>query len=329
MAEQNLDDADVGVLFQEVRGEAVPQRVRRYPFLDPGSLGGGVDGAVELAGRERLDRIATREQPAARQQRAEPPALSPPGAQQFEQLRRQHGVPIFAALAAFDPQQHPLGIDIADLERDDFGDAQPGAVCGGERRLVLRTRRRLQQKRHLLDAQHGRQPARLAHDCQPTRQVRPVERHGEKEAQGRNRAVDARRLHAALRLVELEAAQILCRRGIGRVADEGRKCPDIPNVVVARLLAEAAHAHILDHARTQRAGGPGGRSGGHRGFLFELKVAGPSMLGIGCPDRHPLPLTPLHRCLTCTGRDPALPRERVRCVPGMLNSSEVKVLYPT
>src|SRR3977135_2594268 len=26
------------------------------------------------------------------------------------------------------------------------------------------------------------------------------------------------------------------------------------------------------------------------GVLFELKVAGPSMLGIGCPDRHPLPL---------------------------------------
>src|SRR5438876_5978296 len=26
------------------------------------------------------------------------------------------------------------------------------------------------------------------------------------------------------------------------------------------------------------------------GVLVELKVAGPSMLGIGCPDRHPLPL---------------------------------------
>jgi hypothetical protein len=26
---------------------------------------------------------------------------------------------------------------------------------------------------------------------------------------------------------------------------------------------------------------------------------------------------------------PPLPRERVRCVPGMLNSSEVKFLYPT
>jgi hypothetical protein len=26
---------------------------------------------------------------------------------------------------------------------------------------------------------------------------------------------------------------------------------------------------------------------------------------------------------------PVIPRERVRCVPGMLNSSEVKFLYPT
>jgi osmotically-inducible protein OsmY len=75
-----------------MRGEAVPQRVRRHPLLDPGDLGGGVDGAVELACRERLDRIAPRKQPAARQQHAEPPALAPPVAQQFEQLRRVFGV---------------------------------------------------------------------------------------------------------------------------------------------------------------------------------------------------------------------------------------------
>jgi len=42
----------------------------------------------------------------------------------------------------------------------------------------------------------------------PPGKVRPIERHAEKEAQGRDRAVDARRLHAALRLVQLEAAQI-------------------------------------------------------------------------------------------------------------------------
>src|ERR1051325_6697102 len=74
VAEQHLDDADIGILLQQMRGEAVPQSVRRHPLLDPGSLGGGVDGAVELACRERIDRVVPREQPAARQQHAEPPA---------------------------------------------------------------------------------------------------------------------------------------------------------------------------------------------------------------------------------------------------------------
>src|SRR3954471_16656296 len=115
--------------------------------------------------------------------------------------------------------------------------------------------RRLQQKRHLLDAQHGRQPPRLAYDGEPAGQVWPVQRHREEETQGRDRAIDARRLHAALRLVKLEAAQILRRRGIRRAVNEGRKRPHIANVVVARLLAEAAHAHVLDHTLAQRAGG--------------------------------------------------------------------------
>jgi hypothetical protein len=61
-----LDHADIGILFQQVRGEAVPQRMRRHSLLDPGGLGSGVDGAVELTGRERLDRVAARKQPAAK-----------------------------------------------------------------------------------------------------------------------------------------------------------------------------------------------------------------------------------------------------------------------
>jgi hypothetical protein len=66
-----------------------------------------------------------------------------------------------------------------------------------------------------------------------------------------------------------------------------------------------------------------------RGSSLKPKVAGPSMLGIGCPVRHALLLTPLHcrqNALTATR---VIPRERVRCVPGMLISSEVKFLYPT
>jgi hypothetical protein len=121
-------------------------------------------------------------------------------------LRRQHGVSIFASLAAFDPQQHALGVDIADFERNDFGGAQPGAVCGAERRPILRPRCRLQQQHDLFGAQHRRQPARVAYDGKPARQIRPVERHREEEAQCCNCAVDAWRLHTDLRLVQFGLA---------------------------------------------------------------------------------------------------------------------------
>jgi len=91
---------------------------------------------------------------------------------------------------------------------------------GGERCFVLRPRRRLRQQGDLLDAQYSWQPARFAHDREPPRQVRPVERHGEEEAQRRERTVDAWRLHAGLRLMQLEAAQIFRRRRIGRPANK-------------------------------------------------------------------------------------------------------------
>ena len=256
MAQKRLDHANIDILFEQMRGEAVPQRMWRDALLDPRSLGGGTDGAAELAGGERLDRVAARKQPASPQQQAAPPPLPPPDAQQFEQLRRQHCVTVLAPLAALDAQQHALGIDIADLERDNFGDAQAGAVGGSERRLVLRRCCRAQQEGHFLDAEHRRYPPRIRHDGEPARQIRPVERHREEEAQRRDRAVDARRLHAALRLVQLEETQVFRCRRVGRPADKGRECSDVSHIVAARVLVEAAHGHVFDHARPQWADGP-------------------------------------------------------------------------
>src|SRR5262249_62350546 len=83
----------------------MPQRMRRHAFLDPGGLGSGMDGTVELAGRERVNRIAAREKPAPRQQHAQAAALPPPGAQQPEQLRRPHGTAVLAAPAPPDRPQ--------------------------------------------------------------------------------------------------------------------------------------------------------------------------------------------------------------------------------
>ena len=94
------------------------------------------------------------------------------------------------------------------------------------------------------------------------------------------------RLHADLRLVQLEQTQVFGCRCVGRPADKSCKCPDVSHIAAARVLIETAHDHVFDHAC------PTGRWEGPEvigGSFLEPKVAGPSMLGIGRPDRHALP----------------------------------------
>src|SRR5438270_9575819 len=54
--------------------------------------------------------------------------VPPPVAQQLEQLRRQHGVRSLRPFPCSTRSSIRWGIDVADLERDDLGDAQSGAV---------------------------------------------------------------------------------------------------------------------------------------------------------------------------------------------------------
>jgi len=46
--EQDLDDADVDILLEQVGGEAVSQRVRADALADASDLGGLLDGAMQL-----------------------------------------------------------------------------------------------------------------------------------------------------------------------------------------------------------------------------------------------------------------------------------------
>src|SRR3981189_195851 len=78
--EQHLDNADVGLLLQQMRGEAVPQRVQRNGLVDLRHLRRGMAGPVELPRRQRIDRVLPGKQPALRAPRL------PPRAQQFEQV---------------------------------------------------------------------------------------------------------------------------------------------------------------------------------------------------------------------------------------------------
>src|SRR5215207_4773649 len=62
------------------------------------------------------------------------------------------------------------------------------------------------------------------------------------------------------------------------------------NRVHARYVDAETGKPVEDEDQVrQRADGTRRRMRDHRGLLSELKVAGPSMLGIGCPDRHPFP----------------------------------------
>jgi hypothetical protein len=117
VTEQDLDHTDIDVLLQQMGGKAVPQGVQRHALVDLGHLRRRMAGAIELARGDRLHAIAAWKQPALR------PRRPPPGAQQFEQARREHDVAILAALALLDADDHSPAVDIADLERDDLGGA--------------------------------------------------------------------------------------------------------------------------------------------------------------------------------------------------------------
>ena len=234
VAQQNLDHADIDVLFEQVRCEAVPQRMRGHALVDLGHLGGGVAGAIELTRRHRIDRVLPGKQPALR------PRDAPPVAQKLQQLRREHRVTILAALAVLDAQHHALAVDVRDLQRDDLGDAQAGAIGDAERGLVLDAGRRLQEARDLLGAQDDRQLARLMHDRQMPGRVGAIERHGEEEPQRRDGGVDERRAGAGLGQMQLETAQVLVGRRVRRPADEPCQVYNGANVVMLGLRREMA-----------------------------------------------------------------------------------------
>jgi hypothetical protein len=120
--------------------------------------------------------------------------------------------------------------------------------------------------------------------------------------------VDVRPRHAQAGQVDLVGADLFRPKLIGRSIEKAAELRHRVHIGFLGCWREIANRHVVDQPPTQR-----GHLGHHR----------VSCLTIGFGHRNPLrqelpqpPLTPLVA-------------ERVRCVPGMLNSSEVKVLYPT
>src|SRR3974390_425345 len=87
---------------------------------------------------------------------------APPFMQYLEQDGRENDVPILLALALLDPDEHPVTIDIGELERYHLRGSQAGGISQAQNRPVLDVRRRGEQPTDLLRAQNNGQAARLA-----------------------------------------------------------------------------------------------------------------------------------------------------------------------
>jgi hypothetical protein len=165
----------------------------------------------------------------------------------------------------FDADQHPLAVDIVDLEAGHFGHTQARAVGGAEYRLVLGAWRRFEKPTDYLDAQHRRRLALISRQDQTPRKIRPVEGHDEEEAQ--RGAIDGGRLHSAFALMNLKPANILAGRRIQRPSKEGGEIAHKANIVALRIRSQAAHRHVFEHALAQSADRAFDRGKRHREFL--------------------------------------------------------------
>ena len=116
MAEQNLDDADVDAILQQMgrepQGRDPGGGMRAEALGESGRLGGLLHNPAQLTGADRPDRVLTWKQPAFRRHRALAPAFPPPCPEQDEQIGREHRIAVPAALAALDADQHPLRLGV-------------------------------------------------------------------------------------------------------------------------------------------------------------------------------------------------------------------------
>ena len=118
MPEQELNRAQVGPRLEEMDGKGMPQRMGRDRLGKARASGGDAAGAPDRVASDRLLRALAGKEPVPG------PVDLPPGAQDLEQLRREHHVAVLLPLALRDAERHPFAVDGGHGEAGGFGDAQ-------------------------------------------------------------------------------------------------------------------------------------------------------------------------------------------------------------
>src|SRR3974390_312322 len=154
--EQHLDDADVFLLFEQVRGKAVAQGMHRDALVKTGRASRRVHRTVQLARTHRIYRVLSGKQPPSIGHLALAPGHAVPGAQALEHHRGEHRVAILAALASLNAQYHALAVYIAHLQPDHLTGTQPRPVGHRQSGLILERAGCSDQAPHFSATQHHR-----------------------------------------------------------------------------------------------------------------------------------------------------------------------------
>ena len=247
MTEQNLDRADVGAGFEEVGGKAVAQGVDGDRLAELGRHPSVAAGPLQHAPIERAALVLARKQP------MRGPDFPPVGAQDNEQLRREHDVAISAALALFNPDQHAAAVDVGDFQMHDLGYSEPGGIGGHQRGAVFQARHRRQKPRNLVDAQDHRQLPTLACIGNALDHRSAAERDAVEEAHGADGDVEAGPGNAGRGEVNLVGPDFCQPEPVRRPIEMPGEFGDSVHIATLRHRRQVADLHVLDHATAQQA----------------------------------------------------------------------------
>ena len=170
------------------------------------------------------------------------------------------------ALALLDPDDHPVAIDIGELERYDLRGSQAGGVSQAQQRLVLDVCRRGEQPTDLFRAQNNGQAARLAGRDDLLGKIAALQRDLEEESQGSGTDIDGRYRRPDRRQPQLIAMDILRGGLVGRSVQKIGKAFDVADIVVPKSLGPSRRIAMSSISR-------------RRNGLMALSVIGGSCLG--------------------------------------------------
>src|ERR1700756_2880078 len=164
VSKQRLNDANVRAALEQVGREAVAKRMQRDRLAQPRGFCGLLEQSAELTRGQWLILTATWKQPALIWRNAGVirgrPRL-PPLPQQLQDRRRQHHVPVLAALRLHNADDLLLTVDVARSQPHHLAGPQPATIGQGQHRSHLQAHRHGQYALDLLRAQHRRQPLGL------------------------------------------------------------------------------------------------------------------------------------------------------------------------